>query len=516
MILGDPHAPPIESGERTTLHDLFRDAAARRPNALALCDPPNRADFTDGEPRRLTYAQADHFISAIAGRLRRLGLSADAVIGLQLPNTVESALTLLGVIRAGMIAAPLPMLWRRADMAAALSRIGAKTIITTTRIGAANHCDIAMDVAADVFPIRYVCCLGDDLADGVIPLDDLFVSEPLLDPAEPPEREGNPAAHVAVINFEVTTGGLVAVGRSHMELIAGGRAVLLESELQENPAILASCASSSFAGLAASTLPWLLTGGTLSLHQPFDPAAFAEQCRHDGCDTVILPGMLASRIAQAGLLACPDLRNVVAVWRAPERLSIGPVWRRPRTRLVDVLAFGEAAVICGRRSANGEPADIPLGLAFASQNAPDPALVAETMVTPAGTLAIRGPMVPRHPFPPGADRTRVACIRPDAQGFVDTHYPCRPDRDNAVLQVTGPPPGIVSVGGYRFRADELQDFATKAAGAAVLTALPDALAGHRLAGKAVDRASIRRALDATGVNPLLRDAFADRRKADAA
>ena len=26
---------------------------------LALADPPNRSSFTDGAPRRLTYAQAD-------------------------------------------------------------------------------------------------------------------------------------------------------------------------------------------------------------------------------------------------------------------------------------------------------------------------------------------------------------------------------------------------------------------------------------------------------------------------
>ncbi len=79
MILGDPQAAHVQAGEQVTLDDLFRQAAARRPDAIALCDPPNRSSFTDGEPRRLTYAQADHIVSAIAGRLRRLGLSTDAV-----------------------------------------------------------------------------------------------------------------------------------------------------------------------------------------------------------------------------------------------------------------------------------------------------------------------------------------------------------------------------------------------------------------------------------------------------
>ena len=54
-------------------------------------------------------------VSAIAGRLRRMGLPTDAIVGIQLPNIVENILTILGVLRAGMIAAPLPLLWRRAD-----------------------------------------------------------------------------------------------------------------------------------------------------------------------------------------------------------------------------------------------------------------------------------------------------------------------------------------------------------------------------------------------------------------
>ena len=60
-------------------------------------------------------------------------------------------LTLLGVLRAGMIAAPLPLLWRRADAAAALGRLGAKAIVTASRIGDFDACAMAMQVAAESF-----------------------------------------------------------------------------------------------------------------------------------------------------------------------------------------------------------------------------------------------------------------------------------------------------------------------------------------------------------------------------
>src|SRR5512141_2883135 len=132
-----------------TLDELFRRAGVQSSSTVALVDPPNRADFTDGVPRQLTYAQADRAISALAAKLCRLGLQTDTVVAIQLPNTVESIITLLPVLRAGMIAVPLPLLWRQHDLKAALSNVGAKVIITTSHVGAVPHGDIAMQVAAD-------------------------------------------------------------------------------------------------------------------------------------------------------------------------------------------------------------------------------------------------------------------------------------------------------------------------------------------------------------------------------
>ncbi len=206
-------------------------------STLALIDPPNRADFTDGAPRQLTYAQADRAISTLAAKLCRLGLQTDTVVAIQLPNTVENVITLLAVLRAGMIAVPLPLLWRQHDMTAALRRVGAKAIITTARVGAIPHAEIAMQVAVGLFPVRFICAFGDGLPDGVVPLDDIFAAE--QPPVVPRTTRNGPAAdHVAVVTFDVTADGLVPVARSHNELMAGGTAVFLESGCgaeRENP-----------------------------------------------------------------------------------------------------------------------------------------------------------------------------------------------------------------------------------------------------------------------------------------
>jgi hypothetical protein len=71
-------------------------------------------------------------------------------------------------------------------------------------------------------------------------------------------------------------------------------------------------------------------------------------------------------------------------------------------------------------------------------------------------------------------------------------------------------PGFIAVGGYKFSLAAL-DAATAAIDpAAMITALPDAVLGQRLAGHAVDAPRVREALVAHGFNPLVAAAFRGR------
>ncbi len=513
MILGDPSAAAASTGVggRATLDDLFRRAAARRPDGLALIDPPDRDRFTDGGARTLTYAQADRMISAVAGRLHRIGLGADAIVALQLPNTVESVLAFLAVLRAGMIPMPLPWLWRRAEIADALARSGASALIVTGRAGAHDPFGDALHAAADTFHIRFVCGFGTRMPDGVVGLSDLFTADtadPLPTPQERPYPPG-PAAHLAVVTWDVGSDGAIPVARNHAELATGGLAVLLEGRLRQNATILAGLTMSSFAGLATALLPWLLVGGTLALHHPFDPQIFLDQQQSLRPDAVVLPGPLVSLLADAGALS-GGLSSVLAVWRAPDRLVRAPAWRDSTTDLIDIQAFGEIGLIAAQRRPGGRPGVVPFGSIVAPRGTRGGVIVGEIRATPHGTVAMRGPMVPCASFPDGAEQMGLPQLK-RAAGFVDTGFACWSDRDNAPLVVTAPPPGTVSVGGYRFLLRDLQNALAAVDSAATLAALPDAIAGHRLAGSAADPAAIQEELALRGANPLLVNAFRARR-----
>ena len=62
--------------------------------------------------------------------------------------------------------------------------------------------------------------------------------------------------------------------------------------------------------------------------------------------------------------------------------------------------------------------------------------VAELMRTDAGTLAVRGPMVPHHSFPPGIERSGLPYFQVGRGGVVETGYACRIDPGTDAIALT--------------------------------------------------------------------------------
>jgi hypothetical protein len=422
-------------------------------------------------------------------------------VAVQVPNTVDAVVALMGVIRAGMVAAPIPLLWRKAEASAALSMIGARALISGGRIASINHGDIALEIAAETFSIRLVLGFG-NLPDGIVPLDEIFAAESvaLLGAAQ---HTGPAADRVAIVTFDSSPDRLVPTARSHTELLVAGLAMVMEARLGRNAATLGTLMLSSFAALATTVAPWLLTGGLLALHHPFDPSVLAKQYAQGPFDIVALPGPLVDGLAESGLVGDPAAaKAIVAVWRSPERQATSATWKG-EAALIDALAFGEVGLIAMRRGPEGEPGKVqsgPVTAPYGTEGAPAVMTIARSA---AGTLTLSGPMVPHRHFLPGSQGHSGAPV--------DTGYPCRAETDSPFLTLSGAPPGLVSIGGYRFALRELQDLVGRVDASGVLAALPDSLGGQKLAGTTADQTAMREALEALGINPLVSAAFRDRR-----
>jgi non-ribosomal peptide synthetase component E (peptide arylation enzyme) len=451
---------------RVTLDALFKRNLARGPDRLALADSADRPSWTDGAPRRFTYREADAFISSAAARLVELGLRPGAVVVVQLPNVSEAPLTLLACLRAGLVPAVLPILWRTRETVGALEALAPKAIVTLTRMGDEAPADLMRYAAADLFSVRFVLAYGDELPDGVLGLD------------SPPPRElrhGGVApdggASPAMVTFRTSSNGHAPVFRSHNHWVAAGLASVLEARMEPGETVLSACQGASFAGLATGFVPWLLTGGTLVLHQAFDAAAFAEAAKAHGPARLVLPGPLLDDVLP---LLGPALDNVAGVI-AQHSDARTAMRRAPASRdlpITDVIAFDEWGLRVLRRS-DGVPAPLPLNEGRSADGAP---VLLETRLAHGGRLALRGPMTPHDPD--AEDGFRIiglaACESEGALALGD-----RAD-------------GVLMVGGLCVGAQEIEHTLAEASEveAVRVISVPDSLFGERVEAHVATRPGV--------------------------
>ncbi|WP_305985630.1 class I adenylate-forming enzyme family protein [Roseibium sp. MMSF_3544] len=373
------------------LDELLRKTAAEHPDRLALVDAPDRATWTGGEPRKLTYSEADGEIDRLAAFYKTVGLSADHVIGMQAPNTVDTVIAFMAALRADLIVSPLPLHWRQKNVLEALNSIGAKGFIAADRVETRDVGIAARDVAADLFALRFVFGLGKDIPDGLIELgpmltemgDELqFVSNERPDPAD----------HTATICWSRSGEENVPVSRCHNHWVSAGQMIVDESHIKDGSSILVPYSLSGLTGLGGGLVPFLMTGSTLHLHHPTSLANLAAHANEVQADVVLTPGPLAQTLDRK---LTNTKTTVLAAWNisAPH-----PTTFVARRRLVDLHVADEFALVAKARGPSAKVKATALG----KHNGPNgcesgPALleIAVTEVeaqTP--TLLVKGPMVP--------------------------------------------------------------------------------------------------------------------------
>ncbi len=206
------------------------------------------------------------------------------------------------------------------------------------RAGGVAHADIAMHTATSLFPVRHIFGFGRDLPDGIVSLDEAFVPGG-ADLSATSVRPDTAAAHVAAITFGVDARGAIPMARNHIELISGGLAIVLEGGIASDARLLSTVPVGSFAGLALTLMPWLLSGGTWRLHHGFEPLTFGAQRNATDFDAMALPAAALPAMAAAGLLG-GEACTLVALWRAPERMMAAKPYEGVLT-VVDVSSFGK-------------------------------------------------------------------------------------------------------------------------------------------------------------------------------
>src|SRR5262245_39356543 len=113
---------------KETFKELFLRNVERAPDAVALVDPGNRAEVTDGPAQRLTYAELRTQVERLATRLLEHGIGKDDILAVQLPNTAELAMVYLAASYLGAIISPFPWQYREYELEQLVNFIEAKTL----------------------------------------------------------------------------------------------------------------------------------------------------------------------------------------------------------------------------------------------------------------------------------------------------------------------------------------------------------------------------------------------------
>ena len=106
------------------VHELFAAQAARTPDAIAVIN---------GE-KEITYRELNERANQLAHYLRRLGVSAEQVVGLCVGRSAEMLVGMLGTLKAGGAYVPLDPSYPRERQQFMLAQAGVKVLLTEQRL----------------------------------------------------------------------------------------------------------------------------------------------------------------------------------------------------------------------------------------------------------------------------------------------------------------------------------------------------------------------------------------------
>jgi acyl-CoA synthetase (AMP-forming)/AMP-acid ligase II len=345
-----------------SLSDLVNETAALTPDAEALVDPPDRDRLLPGVPRRLTYRELVGQVDNLAAALLAAGLRKDDVLMVQLPNTVEIVEVLLACARLGVICSPVPVQFRTHELRYVLPLLEPKAFVTCVEFEGHAHLDMIRGLQPDFPSLTLVIAAGDCLPHGVTALDPL-----LLEPRDLAALHAELEVHPVDANDIFTvcwTSGTEAdpkgVPRSHNHWIVPAWAPIDGARLPRGCTVLCPFPMVNLSGIGAMMTVWILLGGKMVLHHPFNLPLYLQQIAVEKAGFPVAPPVLLTLLLRnPELLAQADLSSVICIGSGSAPLSPAMVvgWQDRGIVVMNFYAANEGEVLASGIDDCPEPED---------------------------------------------------------------------------------------------------------------------------------------------------------------
>ena len=334
-----------------TLYDVFVRAASARPEQLAAIDPPDRADFFEGAPRRVTWQQLRQDTERMASALHARGLRSKDRVVMMLPNVVDVVSVYMACAKLGVIVSPLPVQYGPYEIGQTASAIDPKAMIVASRFKDRDLVCTARDALGD-----QVDLLALGLPSSVPGAFDLSRAVDAADGEV--SDDGDPDGCFTIVWTSGTTGIPKGVPRSHNHWLAIAPATYEGMGLQPDDVLLNPFPMTNMAAIGGMLCSWLHTGGRLVLHHPFDLPIFLRQLVAEGVTaSVAPPALLTMLLKQPAMLDTLDLTKLRVLGSGSAPLSEFMVsgWKERGVEIINLFGSNEGLSLVSGPKETTEP-----------------------------------------------------------------------------------------------------------------------------------------------------------------
>lgn len=328
-----------------TLIDYFKEHVTALPDKICLVDPPNKRDLMGLEAERLTYQELDRVVDATAEAFLNMGITKDDIIMVQMPNCWELAMLYLAITRAGALISPLPMQWRSSELEYIADLTEAVAIITVNEFNRFKHKEMAAAIQAKYPTVKYILTVEEirEMTKGeitgkldaiTIDANDIFTLS--WSSGTEAQSKGCPLSHN---NWYVQAG---------LQIESAG--------IKPGDNLLTAGPLVNMASVGTVYIQWLMLGGKLVLHHPFNPEILFKQFVDEEINYTLLVPAVVNLLLKYPKLDEIDISSVraVTIGSAPPALwSVQELKRRWDIEFGNIWGQNESTVIISG------PYDIP-------------------------------------------------------------------------------------------------------------------------------------------------------------
>ena len=320
-----------------TLIDYFKEHVAAQPDKICLVDPPNKLDLMSLEAERLTYQELDKAVDATAEAFLNMGITKDDIIMVQMPNCWELAMLYLAITRAGALISPLPMQWRSSELEYIADLTKAAAIITVDDFNRFKHKEMAEAIQSKYPTVKYILTVEDirEMTKGAITgkldaitidANDIFTLS--WSSGTEAQAKGCPLSHN---NWYVQAG---------LQIESAG--------IKPGDNLLTAGPLVNMASVGTVYIQWLMLGGKLVLHHPFNPEILFKQFVDEEINYTLLVPAVVNLLLKYPKLDEIDISSVraVTIGSAPPALwSVQELKKRWGIEFGNIWGQNESTVI---------------------------------------------------------------------------------------------------------------------------------------------------------------------------